>query len=195
MQASPRTERPPRWRAWLPRLLAVAVLLAAGGLALVRLDVIGGPTEAERTAAITTELNERMTTTLEQLPAEGHHGHAAAATTAQSRTVCGTRVYGYEPFDAPDADAVDTVYGFHFCAVAEPGGTWDFASKLVAPLVMHTDRQPPTFEMASATEQISYHDRIKQIIPPRYQQLAREGALEPQAMADLRARFEAAVKG
>ena len=194
MQESPVTDRPSRWRAWLPRLLAVAVLLGAGVLALVRLDVIGGPTEAERAAGVTADLNDRMASTLEKLPTEGHQGHGTA-TTGQSRTVCGTRVYGYEPEDASSADEVATVYGFHFCAVAEPGGTWDFAPKLVAPLVMHADRRPPTFDMAAATEQVSYQERIDQIFPPRYRQAARETALEPGAMADLKARFDAAVKG
>jgi len=194
MLDSPATERPPRWRAWLPRILAVAVLAGAGVLALVRLEVIGGPTEAERAATVTAELNDRMTTTLEKLPTEGHEGHGTAGT-AKGRTVCGTRVYGYEPENAKTAEAVKTVYGFHFCAVAEPGGVWDFATKLVAPLIMRLDREPPAFEMAAATETTSYQERINQIFPPRYQRDAREKALEPEAMADLRARYEAAVKG
>jgi hypothetical protein len=194
MQDSPATDRPPRWRAWLPRILALAVLAAAGVVALVRLEIIGGPTDAERAATVTAQLNDRMTTTLEKLPTEGHQGHGTA-TTGESRTVCGTRVYGYEPENARDVDAVKTVYGFHFCAVAEPGGVWDFATKLVAPLVMRLDSDPPAFEMAAATENTSYQERINQIFPPRYQKDARETALTPEAMAELRSRFEAAVKG
>ena len=92
-------DRRPRWRAWLPRIFAVAVLLAAGAVVLVRTEVIGGPTAAERTATVTADLNRRMTTTLEQLPSTGHEGHGTA-TSAESRTICGTRVYGYEPADA-----------------------------------------------------------------------------------------------
>jgi hypothetical protein len=194
MLDSPATERPPSRRRWLPRILAVAVLVAAAVVALVRLDVIGGPSEAERAATVTAQLNDRMTSTLEKLPTEGHQGHGAA-TSAESRTLCGTRVYGYEPEDAREVKDVKTVYGFHFCAVAEPGGVWDFATKLVAPLVMRLDTDPPAFEMAAATDTTSYQDRITQIFPPRYQKDARETALEPEAMAELRARYEAAVKG
>jgi hypothetical protein len=184
----------PRWRAWLPRIFAVVVLVAAGVVVLVRTEVIGGPTPAERTATITAELDRRMTTTLEQLPATGHAGHGAQAG-AGGRTLCGTRVYGYEPEDARTADAVVTVYGFHLCAVAEPRGTWDFATKYVSPLVMRADTDPPTFQMVESTVDVSYRDRIKQLIPEHYQRLANEGALEPGDMADLRRRFDAAVTG
>ena len=188
------TDRRPSWRAWLPRVFAVAVLLAAGLVVLVRTEVIGGPTAAERTATVTADLNRRMTTTLEQLPSTGHEGHGVA-TDAGSRTICGTRVYGYEPADAKTADDVDTVYGFHLCAVAEPGGDWNFAVKFVSPLVMRADTEPPAFQMVASTAEVSYRDRIKQLIPERYQALANEGTLEPDVMADLRRRFDAAVAG
>lgn len=184
--------RRPRWRIWAPRVFAVVVLLAAGVLALVRLEVLGGPSPAERTADISAELTRQMVTTLEQTPAAHHHGHGAEAG-AQARTICSARVYGYEPEAAASVDEVETVYGFHLCAIAEPGGAWDFAPKLVAPLVMHTNDGAPTFEMVEATETVGYRDRIKQLIPERYQKLANEGALEPGEMADLRRRFDAAV--
>lgn len=188
------TGRRARWRVLLPRVFAVVVLVAAGVVVLIRTEVIGGPTAAERTAAVTAALHRRMTTTLEQLPTTGHQGHGAAVG-AGSRTICGTRVYGYEPADARSAGDVDTVYGFHLCAVAEPGGAWDFATKFVSPLVMRADTEPPTFQMVEATTDVSYRDRLRQLIPQRYQAPAEEGTLDPEVMADLRRRFDAAVAG
>ncbi|MCA2217551.1 hypothetical protein [Jidongwangia harbinensis] len=167
------------------------VLLAAGAFALVRLEVIGGPSPEERAATVNDAITQRMTTTLEQMPATGHAGHGA--TDAKGTTVCGVRVYGYEPKDAKTADDVDTVYGFHMCAVAEPKGTWDFATKFVAPLIMKFDTTPPTMQMVEATETVSYRDRIFQVLPAEYQQQALTSALEPAAMAELRRRFDAAV--
>jgi hypothetical protein len=178
-------------RGLVPRIFAVVVLLVAGVVALVRFEVIGGPSPEERDATVRAALAQRMTTELEKLPASGHAGHGGTDT--QGTTVCGVRVYGYEPKDAKTADDVDTVYGFHLCAVAEPKGAWDWATKFVAPLVMKLDTTPPTMEMAASTETVSYRERITQIIPPEYQELANQGALEPHAMAELRRRFDAAV--
>lgn len=190
-EQTPETEQRPRWRTWLPRIFAVAVLLAAGAFALVRLEVIGGPSPEERAATVRAALTQRMTTTLEQMPAKGHAGHGATDT--NGTVVCGARVYGYDPKDAKTADDVDTVYGFHMCAVAEQKGTWDFAVKFVAPMVMKFDTTPPSMQMVESTETVSYRERITQVIPPEYQQQALTSALEPAVMADLRRRFDAAV--
>jgi hypothetical protein len=186
------TEAPaPARRSWLPRVFAVVVLLAAGVVALVRFDVVGGPSPEERAGDVRAALTRRMVTELEKMPASGHVGHGN--TNAVGRPVCAARVYGYEPEDAATADDVTTIYGFHFCAVAEPKGAWDWATKFVAPMVMKLDTTPPAMEMAAATETVSYRERITQIIPPEYQAQANEGALEPEAMAELRRRFDDAV--
>lgn len=191
----------PRWRRWLPRVVAVAVLVAAGVVLLVRLDVLGASAESsessaqERSAAVTAELTGRMRTILEQMPPQQHKGHGAHTSTAgaQAKTVCGVRVYGYEPAAAATADEVVTLYGFHLCGQAEPGREWQWATKLVAPLVMRLDTRPPTVEMAEATAEVTYRDRVKQLIPPQHQKLALEGALTPDEMADLRRRYDAAA--
>jgi hypothetical protein len=186
------TEAPaPERRGRLPRIFAVVVLLAVGVFALVRFEVIGGPSPQERDAAVRSALVQRMTTELEKLPASGHAGHGGTDT--QGRTVCGARVYGYEPKDAKTADDVTTLYGFHLCAVAEPEGAWDWAPKFVAPLVMKLDTTPPAMEMAAATEKVSYRERVTQLIPAEYRELAFQGALEPHAMAELRRKFDEAV--
>lgn len=188
---------PPRWRRWLPRIIAVAVLGAVAALLLVRLDVIGGggSSAARQSSAVDAELARRMTTTLEQMPFTQHqnHGGHLVGGDQQVKLVCAARVYGYEPATAATADEVVTVYGFHMCGVAEAGRPWEWAMKLVAPLVMRFDTRPPTVQMAEATAEVTYQDRVRQLIPEQYQQLAFEGALSARAMADLRRRYAAAA--
>jgi hypothetical protein len=187
-------EGPVRRRAWWPRILAVVVLVVAA-VTLVRLGV--GRSAEQSPGSINDQLVQRMTTVLEQTPAahQGHGGHQAnsAASAAPARTVCGARVYGYEPADAATADDVVTVYGFHMCGVAEAGVPWDFATRFVAPLVMRFDTDPPTVQAAESTADVTYQERIKQLIPVQYQQLAAESALEPDAMTELRRRYDEAA--
>jgi hypothetical protein len=193
------TEKPSSRRRWLPRIIAIAALIAVAVVLLVRLDVIGGsgePSAAERTEAVNAELTRRIVTHFEQTPATEHQGHGGAKVGTDDRpakTVCEARVYGYEPETAATADEVDTVYGFHMCGMAEPGRPWDWATKMVAPMVMRFNTQPPTVEIAESTEKVSYRDRVKQLIPERYQKQAFEGALTPDDMAELRRRYDDAA--
>jgi len=176
--------------------VVVLVLLAVVAGLIGWLWLTGRPAEltaAERSSVITAELTQRMRTVLEGLPPEQHQGHGGNAASGSVSTVCGTRVYGYEPATAATTADVVTVYGFHLCGLVEPGRTWDWAMKLVGPLVMRLDQGPPTVQMAEATVAISYRDRVKQLIPVRYQKLALEEALGPDAMAELRRRYDAAV--
>ena len=186
------------WNRRRPQVFVVASFLAAIVVLLVWLDVVGRASDsssARGPVAITAALTERMRVTLEQLPPEQHEGHGGHVGTAgpPSPLVCGTRVYGYEPADAPTVDDVVTVYGFHMCAIAEPGRSWDWAMKLVAPLVMRFDTRPPTVQIAESANGVSYRDRVKQLFPARYQKAAFEQGLEPAELAELRRRFEAAA--
>jgi hypothetical protein len=168
------------------------LVLAGAALVLIRLDVFGKNAEATP-ASISAQLKQRMTKELESLPAEGHAGHGGTAGDQPAKTVCGVRVYGYEPEQAKSVAEVVTVYGFHFCAVAESNTPWDWATKLVAPTVMHLNTDPPTFQMAQSTADTTYIESLKQLIPERFQKLATEGALEPETMAELQRRYAAAA--
>ena len=187
-------EPPARRRAWLPRILAVVVLVVAV-VTLVRLGV--GRSEEQSPDGIRADLVQRMTTVLEQSPSAhaGHGGHVAGpgSSAAPTRTVCGSQVYGYEPADAATAEDVVTVYGFHMCGVAEAGVPWDFATRFVAPLVMRFDTNPPTVQAAESSADVTYQERVKQLIPAQYQELAAQSALEPDAMAELRRRYDEAA--
>jgi hypothetical protein len=178
---------------WL--ILAVTVLIAVIAVVLVRFDIVGGgESAAGAPMSIDAELSQRMTGILEALPADQHAGHGDAEAGAKpAKMVCAVRVFGYQPTTAATVNDVVTVYGFHFCAVADKGRVWDWATKLVSPLVMKFDSQPPTIQMAESTAKITYRERVKQLFPDPYEKMAFEQALTAEQMTDLRRRYDEAA--
>ena len=192
-------------------LLAVLVVAAVALLGYLRLSGDGGDPSTARTSAtvagaspaptteapqspVAIELTQRLTTYLESLPPTkhaGHGGHSNAGTKAT--TVCGVRVYGYEPAAAGSADDVTKVYGFHLCGVAEPGLDWDWAPKLVAPVIVSYDGAEPKIQMVEATPKVPYQERLHQLFPPQYLQAASRGLESQATMDELRRRYDAAA--
>jgi hypothetical protein len=179
------------WRR--PQVLVLVALLTVTVGLVVWLTGVGRADESARgPVAIRAALAQKMRVVLERLPAEGHQGHGGLAG-RPSPLVCETRVYGYEPADAVTVRDVVTVYGFHMCAMAEPGRAFDSAMKMVAPLVMRFGDGPPELQVAESSNGVSYRDRVKQLFPVNYQQAAFQETLEPAQMSELRRRFEAIV--
>jgi hypothetical protein len=116
-----------------------------------------------------TQIMTRMRTTLEQ-SSPGQHNHAgqAAEQGPKAAVTCGVRVYGYEPTEVTALAEVRKVYGFHLCGVAEQKSPWDFAVKLAV-------------------------DRLRELFPAKYAEMAQKEALAESEMADLRRRYEAAA--
>ena len=86
-----------------------------------------------------------------------------------------------------------TVYGFHLCGVAEQKRPWDVAVKLAGPVILDMSTEPPGIQAVEATAEIMYVDRLRQMFPARYAELALTEALSPTEMADLRRRYDAAA--
>ncbi|SDY45989.1 hypothetical protein SAMN05444365_102331 [Micromonospora pattaloongensis] len=176
----------------LPWVVAILAATVCAVLIVQRIDADGGP------ADLRGQLASRMVTVLEQTPPDQHHGHGEhvnQATEGRPRIVCGVRVFGFEPATADRLDAVRTVYGHHLCAVAQPGLAWDGAVKLVGPLVLDLSTDPPTIEVAEASATVSFRDRVRQLIPERYQEQAFQESLEPATMTELRRRYDEAARG
>ncbi|WP_305789461.1 hypothetical protein [Symbioplanes lichenis] len=152
-----------------------------------------GAVEAGAPVSLEDQLMTRMRDTLEQQSPEQHHhaGHSAPA--APAPVICGVRVYGYEPAAATTIAAVRTVYGFHFCGVAEQKRPWDVAVKLAGPLIVDMSTEPPGIRVVEATPQVRYVDRLRQMFPPKYADLAMKEALSEPEMAETRRRYEAAA--
>ncbi len=177
------------------RFVWVAAILAVTAGAVVLTKSAGSEAEpADLSAQITT----RMRSTLEQADPEQHnhagHGAAQAATEqAKPPVICGVRVYGYEPAGATVLADVRTVYGFHLCGVAEQKRPWDVAVKLAGPVIMDMATEPPGIQVVEATADVMFVDRLREMFPDKYEELALKEALDPSEMTDLRRRYDDAA--
>lgn len=178
------------------RFVWVAViLLAVSATAVVLVNSAGseaGPTDVKA------QIMARMRTVLEQAdPAQHqHHNHVAQATPGidtKPVVICGVNVYGFEPTGAAALAEVDRVYGFHLCGIAEPDRPWDWAVKLVGPLIMDMSTEPPGIQVVEATENVRFVDRLREVFPDPYEELALKEALTEPEMTDLRRRYDAAA--
>ncbi|MEW2445856.1 hypothetical protein [Micromonospora marina] len=175
--------------------IEVCLLAASIGVAAV---VTSTSTRTDP-AVLRQEILARMRTTLEQAdPAHHHHaGHPAPQVTAGEqaapKVICGVHVYGHEPAGASTLAEVRTIYGFHLCGVAEQKRHWDGAVKLVGPVIMDMTIDPPGIEVVEATADVRFVDRLREMFPDKYEELALREALPTSEMADLRRRYDAAA--
>jgi hypothetical protein len=166
---------------------AAAVLLAVTAGAVALADPGGSP------GSLQEQIMTRMRTTLESAdPGRHHHaGHGAAP--ASAAVICGVRVYGHEPAGVTELADVTTVYGFHFCGVAETGTPWDVAVKLAGPVILDMSADPAGIQVVEATADVTYADRLRQMFPPRYADLAAKEALSEAEMTETRRRYAEAA--
>jgi hypothetical protein len=176
------------------RYVWVAVILlvvSAGAVVLLnRADPEAKPADLQG------QIMARMRTTLEQAdPGQHNHaGHTAQqVTTEKPAVICGVRVYGYEPAEVSVLADVRTVYGFHLCGVAEQKRPWDVAVKLAGPVIMDMSTEPPGIQVVEATADVMFTDRLREMFPEKYAELALKEALTDSEMADQRRRYDAAA--
>jgi hypothetical protein len=174
--------------------VAVILLAVSAGAAVL----VNSGSEA-KPADLQSQIMTRMRTTLEQSNPEQHNhaGHNAQQTTsgqeAKPAVICGVRVYGYEPAVATALADVQTVYGFHLCGVAQEKYPWDVATKLAGPVILDMSTEPPGIKVVEATADVKFADRLREMFPPKYAQLAQTEALTESEMADLRRRYDEAA--
>ncbi|GIF74910.1 hypothetical protein [Asanoa siamensis] len=176
------------------RFLWVAVIMLAVSGGAVALASSGGSEAAP--ADLGSRILDRMRTTLERAdPGQHNHGgqHVAAGDPAKAEVICGVRVYGYEPAEVTALADVRTVYGFHLCGIAEPKRPWDVAVKLAGPLIMDLSTEPPGIQVVEATADVMYVDRLRQMFPQKYADLASREALAESEMTELRRRYDDAA--
>ncbi|RKR86058.1 hypothetical protein BDK92_0279 [Micromonospora pisi] len=179
---------------WRNRFVWVAVILLGVSATVVLLveRAGSGPASADHLFG---QLDRRLVATLEQLEPEQHQGHGEHArdVAEETRIVCGVRVFGVEPAEATTVSEVRTAYGFHLCGVAEPNRPWDWAVKLVGPIVVAMDSEPPVVQVAEATTEVPFVERVRQLFPERYQEQALKESLGEQSMRELRQRYDQAA--
>jgi hypothetical protein len=172
--------------AWVALIVVAAT---AGTVALVN----SAGSEA-KPVDLRTQIANRMRTTLEQAD-PGQHNHAGHTGQQVTATIiCGVRVYGYEPAEATALADVQTVYGFHLCGIAEPQRPWDVAVKLAGPVIMDMSTRPPGIRVVEATAEVRFVDRLREMFPDKYAELALKEALTDAERADLRRRYDAAAR-
>ncbi|MFF5056531.1 hypothetical protein ACFY1S_25445 [Micromonospora sp. NPDC000663] len=178
------------------RFVWVAViLLAVSAGTVVLLNRADPKTEP---ADLQGQIMSRMRSTLEQAdPGQHNHaGHGAQQVATEEKkppVICGVRVYGYEPAEVTALADVRTVYGFHLCGIAEPKRPWDVAVKLAGPVIMDMTTEPPGIQVVEATADVRFVDRLREMFPDRYEELALKEALTESEMADQRRRYDAAA--
>jgi hypothetical protein len=178
------------------RFVWVAVTLLVSAAAVVLVTVTAPEPEP---ADLQGQIVTRMRTTLERSNPEQHNhaGHpgqqAATEEAAKPAVICGVRVYGYEPAGVTALAEVRTVYGFHLCGVAERKRPWDVAVKLAGPVALDMSTDPPGIQVVEATADVKFADRLRQMFPDKYAELAVKEALTDSELADLRRRYDAAA--
>ncbi|GLZ62465.1 MULTISPECIES: hypothetical protein [Micromonospora] len=170
----------------------IVLVVSAGAVVLVnRAESTTEPVDLQG------QITARMRTTLEQVD-PGQHNHAGhgvqqAATTEKPPVICGVRVYGYEPADVTALADVRTVYGFHLCGVAEQKRPWDVAVKLAGPVIMDMSTEPPGIQVVEATADVMFVDRLREMFPDKYEEVALKEALTESEMAEQRRRYDVAA--
>jgi hypothetical protein len=172
------------------------ILLATSAGAGVLVNSAGAEADP---ADLRAQIETRMRTALEQSdPGQHHHaGHDVEQETtedgAKPPVICGVRVYGYEPAEVTALAEVRTVYGFHLCGVAEKQRPWDVAVKLAGPVILDMSADPPGIQVVEATADVTFADRLREMFPAEFAEMANKEALADSEMADLRRRYNDAA--
>jgi hypothetical protein len=175
--------------AWLAAGLVV-VLVALFGL--YRVGAFGGGSDAAG-VDYPTQLSGRVIGLLEEMPAEGHgHAHGTTEDMQATSLVCGVRIFGTVPADADALDEVAKVFGYHMCAIPQPGLDWIYSYKLTGPIAVTLAADPPTIHVAEGGE--NYRERVRALIPAQYVEQAYNASLTPEDMRELIRRYEEAAK-
>lgn len=179
------------------RFVWVTVILMATVGAVVLVNTAGSDAGPTKAGDVRSQILGRMRTTLEKTdpgqPNHGGHNPLQGDPEKKLPVICGVHVYGFEPEGAATLADVKTVYGFHLCGVAEPKRPWDVAVKLAGPVILDMSTDPPGIQVVEATADVMYIDRLKQMFPPRYAEVAQKEALTQSEMDNLRRRYDAAA--
>lgn len=179
--ADPGTRGRARW-------IAVAIVVVAAAVAALLLRGLGSGSTAEP-PTLHEQLADRVAAILEQSTPAQHHDHGHGEVSEQGTVVCAAKTVGFAPTNATTLAEVTTFYGTHLCAVAEPNRPWDFATKLSGPLSVRFT-EPPQVRVAEGGA--GFQDRVREIIPPQYQEQVVKALIDDDDMRDLRRRFDEA---
>jgi hypothetical protein len=184
--------------------LAVGVTAGAAAIvaALAVLTFIGGGPSAQsgRPAPVLGEpgdvpddlmgqLASEITKVLEAAsPTEHlHHGHGFASP-GLDPVICAVEPFGLEPAGVSDIQQVTRVYARHICAVDDMNGSWEQSVRASGPIAV--DMTGPLKVRVPESGQ-GYPERVRRLIPARYQTHALQNFADISAIEAARKRFDA----
>jgi hypothetical protein len=138
----------------------IATIVTLAGLTLAGVMVFASHQESAR---LNEELAAQVTLILERAtPAEHHdHGHDF-----ESRVVCAVEPFGMDPPDASSLIEVKWVYARHMCAITGETRDWAMSVRASGPIAVRLG-VPPLVKVPQSG--MGYPERVRELIPARYQ--------------------------
>lgn len=173
--------------------------VAAAGVAIVAAGVVVGGVLLMSDPSLDDQLGRRVVAALERADpaAPPAHGHTTPANPNRrtdidgNELVCVAKVFGHEPASATAVDDVRVVYAHRTCAATGPGLRWPASIRETGPVAVRLG-VPDTLVLPEKAlpnaEDASYTDRIRAVIPQRYQgqALAYADFVDPAVAEELR---------
>ncbi|GIJ46309.1 hypothetical protein Val02_31950 [Virgisporangium aliadipatigenens] len=190
--------RPPsQGRRWLAVGAAVLAAIVVVGVLYSLSERSPAPTAGPGPSTLNERLAAQIAQTLErstpaQHQAHGHHEIASAppADGKPDPVYCTAEVYGFEPASAASTEEVTKVYGYYLCAVQQENRPWDYAPKLVGPIVYEPRLDPPGVHVIEGGD--GYQERLRALLPEEYRKRATVGFSDGRNINDVRTRYQAA---
>jgi hypothetical protein len=174
------------------RLVVVAAAAAAVALLVGLYLYVNRPAgDPARPLSLPARLAQDLAAQLEKSTPAEHLSHGHELGSEPGRLLCTVELYGVDPATATTVDQVRMAYGYHLCALGSRDFDWESAPKLVGPIVVDYASRPPSVRVVESGE--GYPERIRQLIPERFQRQAVHGFTDGQTVADLRTRYHTVI--
>lgn len=171
--------------------------VAAAGVAIVAAGVVVGGVLLTSSPSLDESLARRVVAALERADPKSPppvHGHEPANPNRRTdidgnELVCVAKVFGHEPASATSVADVRVVYAHRTCAATGPGLAWPESLRETGPVAVRLG-VPDTLvlpEKALPNADATYKDRIRAVIPQRYQDeaLAYADFVDPEVADEL----------
>lgn len=168
------------------RPASIVLTVGAGAVLVVTLLIARGSADA-----LPVELRDQLAVKVAGLlerssPAE-HHDHGHEFGDQPIRVVCAVEPFGVEPPDAATVAQVRRVYALHLCAIDDSRGSWKNSIRASGPLAVDLEVTPHVLIPRSGA---GYPDRVRALVPERYQEQAFGTFADPSLIEAARRRFE-----
>lgn len=173
--------------------------MAAAAIAVVAAGVVVAGATLAADPSLDELLDRRVVAALERATpgtVPSAHGHDTSANPGRRtdidgfELVCAAKVFGHEPAEVSTVEEVTVVYAHRTCAAVGPGLVWPASIRETGPVAVKLgvpDRLVLPEKALAADTDAKYVDRIRAVIPTRYQSaaLAYPDFVDPDVAGDL----------